>query len=393
MEFFAGNRQQLSERLGGGLVVLSAYWPMQRGNDMAHPFEQEANFWYLSGVDEARWLLVHDGQRGHTWLVRPTLSDVERIFNGALDEAAIKKRCGADEIIDEEEFEPLLRQLARHHSKVYTVQPVKEAFEFVLNPAQKNLTRRLERIFAQVDDCRLELAQLRAIKQPDEIKQLQKAIDITAKAFAAAKSTLNECKHEYELQAIFDAEFTRRGARHGYDPIVAASKNACTLHYSQNSAPIRAKQLVLCDIGARYGGYIADITRTYAKGEPTARQQAVLRAVAEAQQKIIALLRPGLPVVEYIENSEAIMHQALAQLGLAREPEAVRRYMPHAVSHGLGIDVHDSLGRPKVFKPGMVLTVEPGIYIPRESIGVRIEDNILITDKGHRNLSAHISTL
>lgn len=391
-DFFVRNRQQLSNKLGAGLIVMSAYHDMQRGNDMAHPFEQEANFWYLSGIEASRWMLVYDGQRGHTWLVRPQMSEVERIFDGALGDEAAMRQSGADEVIDEVDFEPLLRRLTRHHNTVHTIVPAKEVPSFVLNPAQRLLTRRLERIFASVDDCTKALAQLRSIKQPEEIRAIETAIKLTIGAFEAAQKSVPDCKYEHELQAVFDYEFTRRGARHAYDPIVASGVHACTLHYTANDAAIRRPSLVLCDIGARYEGYAADITRTFAIGAITKSQAALHEAVVAAHQQIIDLLKPGLAIETYQHEVDIIMTTALQAAGLPHAPDAVRQYMPHAVSHGLGIDVHDRLGGVREFAPGMVITVEPGIYVPAKQMGVRIEDDILITESGTRNLSRALST-
>jgi len=139
-------------------------------------------------------------------------------------------------------------------------------------------------------------------------------------------------------------------------------------------------------------GYCADVTRTYAVGAPTDRQKAVHAAVESAHHKIIALLGPDKLVKDYHQQVDGIMIKALKSLGLYSKPSDYRKYFPHAISHGLGIDVHDSLGSPTHFKPGMVLTVEPGIYIPEEEIGVRIEDDILITETGIENLSGALPT-
>jgi Xaa-Pro aminopeptidase len=148
------------------------------------------------------------------------------------------------------------------------------------------------------------------------------------------------------------------------------------------------------DIGARINGYAADVTRTYAI-KPSKRQQAVHAAVQNVHQRIIELLKPGLLVADYARTVDEIMKDALQTLGLLdrRDDETTyRKYFPHAVSHGLGVDVHDRLGSPRYFEPGMVITVEPGIYIPEEGIGVRIEDDILITETGHDNLTRKLST-
>ena len=173
---------------------------------------------------------------------------------------------------------------------------------------------------------------------------------------------------------------------------MASGKNALTLHYSKNNDSLPKNGLVLIDAGARYKGYCTDITGTYAIGASTERQKAVHAAVEKAHHAIIALLGPGKSVKEYHEQVDAIMIDALKSLGLYNKPEDYRKYFPHAISHGLGIDVHDPLGNPTHFQPGMVLTVEPGIYIPEEKIGVRIEDDILITQTGIENLSGDLPT-
>lgn len=392
--FFLGNRRILGKRLSGGLVVMTAYDLMQATADQAQSFVQEANFWYLSGIEDARWKIIYDGQRDHTWLVRPSISEIERIFDGEANEGTLRELAGADEIIGAEEFEAKLRDLAKKHNLVHTAMPQMMNESMVHNPAQKNLVDQLKRIFPNVQDCARELALLRSIKQPIEVTMLERAARLSANAFEMAHDLIASCKYEYELEAIFTAEFRRHGAYHAYAPIVAAGARATTLHYIDNNQPIGVRSLVLIDIGARVSGYVADISRTYARGEVSKRRQAVHRSVVEAQSQIIKLLKPGLSIRDYQRSVDAIMFEACQSLGLSagNEQETVRRYMPHAVGHGLGIDVHDSLGRVEEFYPGVVLTVEPGIYIPEESIGVRIEDDILITDRSQRNLTGSLST-
>lgn len=397
--FFQANRQRLVHELKGGIAVFSAYAEMQRSNDTAFLFEQEANFWWLSGIVAPDWWLIVDGTRGgKSWLVAPTLSEVKEVFDGGLTPDEALKASGADEVISQDDAGKLLRDLAKKHSVVYALgdHPHVEYFEFTLNPAPKKMHEMLGRIFNSVQDCRKELAKLRAIKQPEEIAQMKKAIGLTADAFKEIKRQLPSMKHEYEVEAAFTYYFRSRGAAgHAYDPIVAAGKNACTLHYMQNDAKLKKRELLLLDIGARHGGYAADITRTYALGEPTKRQKEIHAAVGDAHAEIISLITPGLPVEEYQRQVDEIMTRSLVELGLmkARDDEkAYRKYFPHAISHGLGADVHDSLGAPRFLQAGMVLTVEPGIYVPEEGIGVRIEDDILVTETGRSNLSGKLST-
>ncbi len=392
------NRQKLEQSLKGGLIVLSGYQRLQRGNDAAFYFEQEANFWYLTGINEADWTVVIDGSSGEEWLIAPDIDEVHAIFDGSLGTENAIHVSGIKKVISHDEGMALLRKLARKHSVVHTIDnpPYADRFNFALNPAISANKKMLERTFSSVIDCQKELAKLRAIKQPEEIRVIQKAINLTIEGFEKVKQSLGSAKYEHELEAEFSYHFKKKlAANHAYDPIIASGKNACTLHYNQNTAKLAAKDFVLLDVGARVEGYAADITRTYAKSEPSKRKQAVHAAVKHAHEEIIALISPNLSVEQYMRDVDDIMKRALHSLDLLKsfdDTETYRRYFPHAVSHGLGIDVHDTLGAPRTFQSGMVLTVEPGIYIPEEGIGVRIEDDILVTDTGHRNMSKALST-
>lgn len=396
-DFFSFNRNQLAAKIPGALFVLTSYTAMQRSNDTSFPFEQEANFWYLTGIEAADWLIVYDASQDTSWLVAPSIDEAHMLFEGSLSYETAKKLSGVKKIIEHRELDALLRQLAKKHSIVYTVdQPTyADHFNFVLNPSLKKNRQRLERIFPTVQSCRKELASLRSIKQPQEIRLIQKAVDRTTQAFNVVHKNMQTYNYEYEIEADFTHFFRSNGTMgHAYDPIIGSGLNACTLHYTQNNAKLKKPQLVLMDVGARVNGYAADITRTLAFGVATKRQREVHKAVRNASEQIISSIQPGMLIEEYSSMVDSVMLEAIVSLSLAgaSDKAALRKYFPHAVSHGLGIDVHDELGQPKTFREGMVLTVEPGIYIPEENIGVRIEDDILITKNGHRNLSAKLST-
>lgn len=395
--FFTNNRHRLVAQLNGGSFALTAYTKMQRGHDMAGQFEQEANFWWLTGITAPDWWVIVDGARQRTWLVMPEVDATHQIFDGSLSAESAKEMSGADEVLTSDQGFKLLQNMAKKHSVMHTLGdfPNAEYLDFTLNPAPKKFYDLLIRTFNSVQDCRKDMAQLRARKEPAEIEALKQAIDLTIGAFKEVKTKVSRLKTEFEVEAEFTYYFRRHDAQHAYDPIVAAGGNACTLHYGDNAAKLKKRELLLMDIGARSGGYPADITRTWAIGEPTKRQKQVHAAVQEAQQKIIALIAPDLAVDAYQREVDEIMIDALCALGLMKhrgDEKAYHRYFPHAVSHGLGVDVHDSLGRPKRLIPNMVLTVEPGIYIPEEGIGVRIEDDILVTSGGRVNLSGALST-
>lgn len=395
--FFTANRRILTKSLNTGLIVLSGWTAMQWHSDTAQPFRQEANFWYLTGIKHANWQLVIDGKQGESWLIGPDVDPVHQIFDGSLDFATAKTISGVDAVIDQMGGQQLLKDLAKKHSTVHTVGEPSYAkyVDFSLNPAPKQLHKRLEQLFSSVQDCQKEFEKLRAIKQPLEIEAMGKAAKLTAEALVDIKTKLPVLGYEYEVEAELTYRFRRHNALHAFEPIVASGKNACTLHYVSNSSVVQPGQLLLIDTGAQIDGYPADITRTLAIGEPTKRQVAVHLAVQLAERRIIELIKPGFSLKEYVAAADAIMKDALLSLELMKnrnDKAAYRRYFPHAISHGLGLDVHESLGGYKEFRPGMVLTVEPGIYIPEEGIGVRIEDDILVTDGGQKNLSAGLST-
>lgn len=388
--FFTNNRARLMKQIDG-IAVLSAYTGMQRSADMAGPFQQEANFWYLSGIKDPDWILVVDKER--SYLIAPDVSEIHRIFDGGLSAEEAKQISGVQEVLTWKEGTNLFKQYAAQGIAVYSLgeDPRSEYYNFSLNPSPIKLEKTLRKVFKDTKDLRRPLLRLRAIKQPEEIEAIRRAVDITKDAFGDIKQRLGDMSHEYDVDAEFTYAFRRHNGTHAYDPIVAGGINACTLHYVQNASALEDSSLLLIDIGIRLDDYPADITRTYAIGEPTERQRDVHAAVEKAQHEIIALLRPGLSLEAYQDSVDVIMKAALDSLGLLKSEDDYRRYFPHAISHGLGVDVHDTLGGYSEFQAGMVLTVEPGIYIPEEKIGVRLEDNIVITEQGNDNLSALLS--
>jgi len=392
-DFFRRNRQSLMGNINSELVVIAGNVALQRSNDASYAFAQEANFWYLTGINDAQWRLVIENEK--SWLIAPDIDEVHRIFDGGLSHSDAQEMSGVDEVISFQAGETLLVTLLAAHESVGSLanDPHKEYYDFILNPGPVVLLEYLTKQGSTIEDIRRPLAGLRAIKQPQEIAAMRQAIAVTIAGFERIKDRLDTYHYEYEIEADFTHAFVSAGAAgHAYDPIVAAGKNACTLHYVKNQAKLTSGEFILLDIGASSDGYAADISRTYAYGDISDRQRAVHVAVEQAHQEIIDLLRPGLVVAEYFAAVDNIMKQALTPLGLLNTESDYRKYFPHSISHGLGIDVHDSLGGPKEFQAGMVLTVEPGIYIPEEGIGVRIEDDILITETGHENLSQKLPT-
>lgn len=392
-EVYQQRRAALSEAVKGEPIVIAAFDAMQQTNDSSAPFVQDSNFFWLTGITEPGWRLIIESRK--SILVSAYKSDIQRIFDGGMSPEEAQKISGVDEVISSNEGKDALEKAAQKSKAAFTIfkHPHAQYFGFVLNPAPSKLINELKKYFSEVRDCRLALAKLKAIKSTEEIELIQRAIDISIRGFHTLKAAIADAKYEYDLEAELSYVFRKAGAEgHAYEPIVGMGMNACTLHYIENKDLLPKNGMVLVDAGARFEGYSADITRTYAIGNPTEREKEVHREVEAAHKAIIGLIQPGLSFETYHHEVDRIMKQALGNLKLLKNEEDYRKYFPHAISHGLGIDVHDSLGGYEAFQPGMVLTVEPGIYIPEEAIGVRIEDDILVTEKGSRNLSAKLPT-
>lgn len=393
---FAARRQQLTDTLQNETIVVSGYDAMQLSADMAAPFRQQSVFRWLVGIEEPGWKYAFIS--GDEYLVQPERSEVQLIFEGAVTKEAAMEVSGVKSVISWKEAQVLLIKAAENKSIVYTLGDDAHfgSYDFHENPSRSNTVAWLKENFDEVNDCWPTAKKLMAIKDEAAIAEIKQAIAITERAFEIAYKNLPTSKFEYEVEAELNYQFRKQGAEgEAYETIVAAAENACTLHYVKNNAALPANGLLLIDAGALVDGYAADITRTYAVGTPTDRQVAVHKAVETAHLKIIELIEPGLSFMEYQQSVDAIMKAALTDLGLLKshdDEEAYRTYFPHAISHGLGLDVHESLGGYSEFQAGMVLTVEPGIYIPEEGIGVRIEDNILVTKDGHQNLSSQLPT-
>lgn len=244
----------------------------------------------------------------------------------------------------------------------------------------------------QFKNLRPLMVQLRARKDQWEIEQLQTAIVATGKGIMRIFKDARSGMHEYELEAMLRCEAMSSGLPHmGFFPIIASGLNAATLHYHANNCQIGENDMVLLDVGAGCNNYSADITRTFpVSGTFTPRQREVYQAVLDVNKAIIDLVMPGVTMTKLNKETVKLITAALKKLGLIEKDEEYRKYYMHSVGHHLGMDTHDVGPREEPLEPGHVITVEPGIYIPEEAIGVRIEDDILVTEDGAINLSVKI---
>jgi Xaa-Pro aminopeptidase len=271
--------------------------------------------------------------------------------------------------------------------------PYVSIYGMYTNPARRTLIRRLKSAnkSMKIVDTSAKLAQLRAVKQDAELLAMRQAIQLTNESLDMIAHNISSYGYEYEIEAEVSGYFRKHGALDAWKPMVGSGSNSCILHSSDNVAPIKKGDVIVVDIGAEVEHYCSDITRTFAANNSfTKRQQAVYDAVEAVHTYGINLQHVGASIRENEAKIESFMGEQLMSLGLIDQPDrkAIRHYFPHATSHYLGLNPHDAGDYQAPLEAGMVLTVEPGIYIPEENIGVRIEDDILITDTGYEILSA-----
>lgn len=381
--FFLGNRKRLLGSLDDNKpVVVFANGLMQRSRDTEYPFEQDRNFFYLTGINLPEWILVmHDGKE---YLISPKRTDQQIIFDGDHDTSEAAKISGIQEVVDHVTG---LKRLKQHKTIQTNTEEERKPFGVYGNPFSIDF---LVSNKIKSDNITDEILKLRTIKSSEELKEIKHAIKITKKGFQAAKEILSSASSEAELDAAITEAFIRCGGSHAYNPIVASGKNACTLHYIQNSHPLKGGGLVLIDVGAYSNYYAADVTRTWVLPDATKRHNRVIEEVKNAFDEIIKIIKPGLELKDYQKYVDEVMTGSLKKLGLKHAQTGLHKYFPHAPSHGLGLDVHDPVVGHRTLQEGMVITLEPGIYIPEEGIGARYEDDLLITKDGVENLSEDI---
>jgi len=398
-EFFKGNRQKLRELfLGTAPIVITANGLVQKNADETLEFSQDSNFWYLTGIDEPNLILVMD--KNKEYIIVPEYSEIHDFFDGKVSYDTVKNISGIEECYSDKDGWKILNSRIKKSKHVATLAANPKfisAYGMYSNPARESLITKLKEINSSIEllDLRAHLMNLRVVKQLPEIEAIKEAIGITVKTLKPImkQKKLDTYNYEYEIEADISSGFRSKGAaKHAFTPIVGSGINSTIIHSTLNNSEIDINLPIVMDVGARFNNYSADITRTVVPGKPNKRLRNVYDAVLSAQDYALTLLKPGVILEEYEEEMEKYIGEKLRELGLIKiiDRENVRKYFPHMVSHFLGIDVHDVGDYKKPLAPNMVVTCEPGIYIPEESIGIRIEDDILITDGGCEVLSRNL---
>lgn len=391
--FFSNNRRRLGEQAGADLIVITAHGQMQRNGDNTYPFRQDSSFWYLTGIDEPDLILVL--KAGEASLIVPERDYFREAFDGKIDTKVVAETSGIKKVLAQKEGWQWLRQEVRKAQKVATLFSAGSYMPwhgFYTNPARARLLKRLKRVNPklELEDLRSALARLRMIKQAPELEATQQAIDVTIATLKDVLDRRHSFTYEYEVEAELWYGYRKRGAEDlGFPTIAASGPKVTQIHPMDNNDPLDKKGLLLIDTGVEINHYNSDLARTMAFEKPPVRVRQVYDAVIEVRNFANDFLKPGVTLREYEKAVEACMGKQLKRLGLIQEEsrETIRHYFPHATSHFLGLDTHDAGDYDAPLEPNTLLAVEPGIYIPEEGIGMRVEDNVLITEKGIKNLS------
>lgn len=403
--FHTTNRHKLSEAIGlEAIAIIDTADILSRPGDFEHPFRPNSNFYYLTGVDEPKAVLVlapghPNGHLREILFIQETNKHMALWAGKSLTQAEASGRSGIRSVMWLSELDQILGRMLESFRTVYSnaETPLEPG---PLDPSGRRLAElRLRLPMHTFHPAVAILGKFRAVKSPEEIAQIRRAITITGKGLGKAWAAIQSGLPEYALEAELTAEFTRQGATgSAFSAIIAAGKNATIIHYAAADTSVQTGELILFDVGAEAGYYAADISRCVpVSGEFSIRQRAVYEAVFRTQQAGIALHKPGATILGIDETMRKLLIAELVGLGelttkQANSPEAgqhLRKYYAH-ISHHLGLDVHDTEGTRTPFVPGMVVTCEPGLYLQAEGIGVRLEDDILITSTGHEVLSKAI---
>lgn len=411
MRIFQERRRKVAEKLKDGVLVVAAMPEAKRNGNVEHPYRQDSNLYYLTGFEEPQSVFVfRPGRKPETVMfVREKNPDRETWDGFRFGTAQTQSDFGIDEVYPIEEFEKRIADLMAKADGLYFRFQKNPEVDRLMNEAliqQKLATGRSGYGLLPVYDADEFLGEFRVIKGEFDLHNHRTACELTAAAHTELMKYVKPGTNERELEGYFIYQIMKRGAaRVGYNSIVAGGANACTLHYVFNDQPLKDGDLLLVDAGGEYNYFTADITRTYpVNGRFTKAQAEVYQAVLDVQKKVIAAVRPGLPFNDLQDLGTQLLTDALLELGLltGRKEDIIaaglqKKYYPHGIGHFLGMDVHDAglyldrQGNRREIEPGMVFTVEPGIYIPwndevaaekYRGIGVRIEDNILVTNSG-----------
>ncbi len=406
---FIKNRSKLEkELLPASTVILHSSDEMHRNGDQNFRFRQSSDFFYLTGIDQEKSILLmnpnHPDEKSREILFIRNASPEQVTWNGyrlSLSEAA--EVSGIKNVRWLEDYEKMLPEIMYRSQNIYL--NIQEHTKYIPDVESRDvrMAKQIQSDYPLHSYHRLApvLSNLRVIKEPEEIEIISKAAAITRDAFLRVLQFTKPGVMEYEVEAEIIHEFIRQAANgHAYEPIIASGANACILHYIDNNRVCRDGDLVLMDFGAEYANYAADLTRTIpVNGRFSPRQAKVYDANLRVLKEAIKRMKPGVLLSDFNKEVGNLWEEEHIKLGLYsledvkknRQPQALwTKYYMHGTSHSIGLDVHDTFDKTETFRPGMVFSCEPAIYIVEEGLGIRLENDILITENGNIDLTGDI---
>ena len=410
---FIGNRANFAAQLPPkSVAVFTANEAMPRNGDEFYPFRQQSDFFYLTGINEENAYLIiapdYPDESMREMLFIEPYDEVKATWQGEmLDSKQATELSGVKTVKGSDAFWMTLNDIvfSGYGDAIFLNSYEYPKYECAVETIQKRFVKQVKELYPMHNYGRTApiLNALRMKKSEDEIAITQQACNITAKAFRRCLETVKPGMYEYEVQAEIEYIFKQNNATgHAYAPIIAGGKNGCCLHYSKNQSLLNDGDLLLFDIGCELKNYSSDLSRTIPiNGKFTPRQADCYNAVLRVMKEITKLYKSGGTINEINETTHRLMEQEMIKLGLFTAEDVKnqdpnkpleRKYLMHGMSHHIGLDVHDSIDKFKPFEPGMILTCEPGIYIREEGIGIRIENDLLITEGDPINLFEGLPT-
>lgn len=396
-DFYIANRKQIMKDIeDDSLLILYSGTAPHKSADAAYDFIVNKNFFYMVGIEREKFILLIEKRNNklNETLFIDKVTPLEEKWTGfRMKEDEAKSISGIENIKPVDSFNDYLNSLLfDNYTRIYLDLERRSwnAADTKAIELAKNIREKYPHIV--INNSYNIISNSRMIKTDYEIDMIEKAIEITKQGIISMMENSKPGMMEYQLEAYFDFELKTLGAkRHAFNTIAASGKNAIVLHYEENNCEMKDGELILFDLGAEYNNYCADISRTFpVNGRFSERQKEIYNIVLKSQLETIRAVKPGLPFKELNNVTKKVLIEECKRIGLIKEDEEISKYYYHGVSHYLGLDTHDVGDREANLQPGMVLTIEPGLYIEEEGIGIRIEDNVVVTEYGCENLSKDI---
>ena len=391
-EFFKNNRQKLIEEIeDNSIIVLFAGNAPKKSGDENYPFTPNRNFYYFTGINEEGPILILSKIKGivnERLFIKEIDEERERWVGKSIRSNEAEEISAVKNIDYLGNFKEYLNRVFSESEEINLYLDMERDSFYELETIGENFSEEVKKRypFVRIKNIFPKIIPLRMVKSEEEIKEMKKAIEITIKGVESLMKNAKAGMKEYELEAYYEFVCRSNGIKdYAFKTIAAAGKNATILHYVDNNSEIKDGDLILFDLGAQHNYYNADITRTFpVNGVFSERQKEVYNAVLRVNERVIKTIKPGLEYKELNKMATEWIAEECINLGLIKDKKEVSKYYWHSIGHSLGLDTHDisNKDRNTIFKEGMVWTVEPGIYIEEESIGIRIEDDVLITSDG-----------